>query len=56
MRVNDGTIHRDRQDLIVMPGPQESDSNGEHSSEEDDQEQWCGQVRYTKDGDLEKKR
>ena len=41
-RVQDGTIHRDRQDLIVMPGPQELDSNGEHSSEEDGQEQWCG--------------
>ena len=39
VRVQDGTIHRNRRDLIVLPDPQESDRTEEQNTERESQEQ-----------------
>lgn len=39
MRVQDGTIRRNRRDLVVLPDPQESDSTEEQNAERESQEQ-----------------
>ena len=39
VRVQNGTIRRNRRDLIVLPDPQESDSTEEQNTERESQEQ-----------------
>ena len=39
VRVQNGTIRRNRRDLIVLPDPQESDSTEELNTERESQEQ-----------------
>ena len=42
VRIQDGTIRRNRRDLIVLPDPQESDCTEDQNKEKDCQEQTQG--------------